>query len=387
MGIPGLRDTLGYFGYAPVPEMIAPGGSIIFVDAPQLVYRHHCSVSESYLPDDWNILFKNKSVALKSVTTSFSDQLKVPDGVYTPDGVNMDMLMPGPEEEGAPWVVVRSAIVERIAQTMADYTNANVVPILVWDPWVLGGARNEHKIKRPHVPLLIRRPDFTWIYAALKALGVPTHVANTEGEKYCAASMIGGYGDALITTDADAIILGAHTIATGHVKATIGQGLIMKNVDRAFRALEALTPKNVQPDNRNLLDLALYLGCDFFPRRRNNGPATAAKRIAAGQSTYYTELLNDQSVEGITRLNEANIAVELMSITPTEAAEAAATLKEAVAQAQYDPERLEALGATAAVLQLYAQQLRGIALIRDTPSYARGIDQPTGESADTYATH
>jgi hypothetical protein len=199
-----------------------------------------------------------------------------------------------------PWIRVRESILVEMARRLSQFIVAGLIPVLVWDPPVSGGPRTTGKILRERDPMVLRNADRTWIYASLRYAGFPTADAWTEGEKAACAAAQAGAAHAVVSGDADCAILDTWPGLLGNDITLIAGcgGMLQGNTSRPEIAghLAAVSKMETGPAlaHERLVDAAIFLGCDFCPRLKGNGPTTLYKRTAdKNVGKFHVSVLSD----------------------------------------------------------------------------------------------
>lgn len=268
-----------------------------------------------------------------------------------------------------PYIDIRKKTVVKMVSTLADYLSSGCLPVLVWDGTIIGGERTAHKKRKPSISL-IRSIDRVYIFEVLRQMGFPTVVGWTEGEKVCCAAAQSGAVDIVMTVDTDAHVLGAPAIIeNAFPNRSVNGGMTAPkafNRSELANKLGAITGRERKLSDI-LIDVALFLGCDFVDRLRGNGPAKAIKTIAnipANTSfawQLYQNARTNEEVAKIVTPEEVVAAREFYIVTDEDRARAAELVNLAIENAGVlNEDALARLDIYAETMQMYGRIVEGI---------------------------
>ena len=106
----------------------------------------------------------------------------------------------------------------------------------------------------------------------LRAMGAKVAVAPAEAERSLALMQRRGLVDVLFTEDVDTLLCGATSYVKNSARIQEGQATVVSL---------APTLEGLGLDYEDFVSLGLLLGCDFAPKLRGMGPATALKLLKA----------------------------------------------------------------------------------------------------------
>ncbi len=348
MGVKNLTTVFKALGI--MEETIeCPPGTVIAIDAMMSMTAFARTVESEYIakcsaaawphsdPKNADVVKLLTLELFKPSKKDFTDAngaIKLPCLVYSSE----------PTAKTHPFVgAMREAIVRRLSTWLCNLLNAGISFILVWDPSVAGGARTATKLPRVYEPGILRPIDNAYIFVALKALGFPTIVGWTEGEKVCCAIVRAGAAQCVLSGDTDCYILGATVVGEKiYPRPGLGNGAILEKVvvrKTLEKAIDSLGP--ARPVDEKLLDMAVFLGNDFNLRERMNGPAKLVKRLETNSSSFVHEMLNCGDPEKVKLVQNA---VDFFTITPTDINLAVAAANDAMSTRGENPQVLALLG-------------------------------------------
>ena len=297
---------------APTIERLEPG-SIIGIDIMMLMYAEYANAQHELAGAETRELRDAIRAKMHDVDCEIMDV----------DGMPAAEIYGG--DPDAPWIILRRNLANRIGVRLYVIVTSGVVPVLVWDPSILGGKRSVGKVIRTNEKMVLRNVDRAYIYFTLRGLGFPSVIGWTEGEKVLCAGAQGGIIDMVVSGDTDCLVLGAPWVAKYILKS--GNDLIVRGVTGRHMLDEVFGNETT---NR-MLDAGIYLGCDFCRRLPKHGPATLAKIVNSGHPVGYAGYVlgsdNDEYRSEVTRTIEffiiteedRNMAVELITFALTNA--------------------------------------------------------------------
>jgi hypothetical protein len=375
MGVKELWPYLADLGIQCKNTKLPPGGTIL-IDAMMLLHAHHASAFNfvvKQFPEASGMKSRQaKEFFIGGAMPTPNDLLFGPivNGERT---VNMACMEPSYGSPAAgikpPWIRIREHIVADMATRMTAYLTGGITPVLVWDPVIGGMPGTVGKCVRNGEPLVLRNVDKTYIYLALKALGIPSIIAWTEGEKVVCAAAQAGLG-IVISGDTDCIILGAPVIACNAIPLA-GAGALLQGAIEWKTISDTFKNNGVDPATvpGRMLDAAIFLGCDFCERLPKNGPKTLVKRTKTIPYVPYTSAVRmDPRAAGSVEYQQSYArTIEFFNVTQNDRDRAVKLINDAM-EVAWNPNVnvLDTLGATNALANLFEIVRRG----RPTPNNA-----------------
>ena len=313
MGVKEFKEYLSRLGYQH-SNVKLQHGSRLLIDAMQwLICHHHTAV----MPMLENV--KTRKNNSESAISQLEAKLKLTQGMenlqhdemFFPNGNLKPEAFKVPAKQDL-WIIIREKIIESISKCLVDIIAAGVIPILVWDPPIIGKPRTAGKKTSLVNPLVLRNVDKTYIYAALKYAGFPSVVSWTEGEKCACAAVLNGSGDAVLSTDTDCIIFGTPLVADS-IRIVSGISVSLYPAHKYSEIKKCIEEASKTDfEHLRLIDAAVFLGCDFCPRLKLNGPATLAKHTYNNTPPYISKALNSTDLNYV---EQVKVAINFFSIT------------------------------------------------------------------------
>lgn len=225
---------------------------------------------------------------------------------------SLEPLVKTIEQNSDVCILVRDEVVIEAAKYLNGFVEVGSNPIIIWD----GVGRSEGKREKKHSPFLLRSEDRRYVKDTLKLMGYPSIIGASEGEKTCCVLSQLGLVDIVLSRDSDCVILGAKCVATDAL-AIAGYGLRLDgcvNRDKLATALETTSEKL----GSRLIDMAVFLGCDFCRRLPKNGPASYHKKYISTGHNYLDEARITEDKE---YLQEVDRTVTFYTVNQSDVAE------------------------------------------------------------------
>lgn len=364
MGVKDMSTFLKRIGHQ-TENLILDPGSVVLLDAMIILISHHANAVNLFISQNSHVR-KELPLAmnLELMTTGME---RMPETEIFDANNNLIPTAFARPDPPPPWICIREQITLSMTKLLASYLSAGVIPILVWDPPIVGGSRTPGKIQRASYPLVLRNVDKIYIYAALRYAGFPTMVAWTEGEKVACAAVQAGVGHAVVSSDSDCLVLGSSIVATSAVPIVAG-GVMLSGVS-THQTLTTTFSKllgrqcSYEEVHKRLIDVAVFLGCDFCERIHRNGPAAMVKRICSNSGPFADEALKSMDLEYVERVKRT---LDFFEITDADRENAADLVKCALKFA-WEPnlDVLEGLSILARIEPYLAIIRRGCPTVRD----------------------
>jgi hypothetical protein len=255
--------------------------------------------------------------------------------------------------------ILRERCVIRMAAWLTNLLDAGLKFVLIWDGSVAGQMRNPDKLPRSYQPSIFRAIDKAYVYVALRALGFPTVLGWTEGEKICCEAVKAGVADCVLSGDTDSYIIGADIVAERiTAKPGIGNGGILEKVvarTAVSACINAITHGRTDVQ-KQLIDMAVFLGNDFNPREYLNGPAKYIKRLTSGAGFFIDEIRLHPDLELVRRVN---LAIDFFTTTPEGLAITKTAVNDAFSTARIHEDILVIIGLAGKLDHLISRITRG----------------------------
>lgn len=153
----------------------------------------------------------------------------------------------------------------------------------------------------------ISREQIDMVVNLLTSAGVPTIVADGDGENLCCALVREGRGSAVFSTDTDCIALGCPILITGITKGSRRTGMTFDVIlfDRIFSSIGLTYPQ--------FIDLCIMGGCDYSESLPGVKLITAHRLLTA-----YGSIEEIGKIKDITPLNHEFCRKEVYGIYPSD---------------------------------------------------------------------